>query len=168
MTRYEVGFMKKCAEHGVDGRAVLAKLAQDAAQAKPAGNGAPGKPGVVAKTKKVVQKGLDSASAGLSKAKDAIKTQVTAAGNWSKANPAGAGAIGAGAAGALALLLHEAFRKRKGPNDRKDYLKKILVGLAAGSGVGALAGHYHKQIANAGTATGNYFRTLGKAIAGKK
>lgn len=36
MTRYEQGFINKCAEYGIDGRVVLHKLAQEAAAAAPA------------------------------------------------------------------------------------------------------------------------------------
>jgi len=34
MTRYEQGFMNKCAEYGVDGRFLLSKIAQDAGVAE--------------------------------------------------------------------------------------------------------------------------------------
>ena len=191
MTRYEQGYMKKCAEYGLDGRwvykaAYAVKAGADGDESKPknesgdsGGSGgsdqgaSSGKPGfwdnVSEKAKSGYNQAKDWTSKQYNAAKDWTASQVDAARAWTADNhQAGAGAIGGGAAGALALLLHEAMRKKKGPNDRKDYLKKILLGLAIGSGAGALGGHYHEQIANAGNAVGNYTSNLWNAIRGKK
>lgn len=140
MTRYEQGFINKCAEYGVDGRVVLQKIAQDAAAAAPA------------------------------KQPGWFSRQYAAGKQWVKDNPTGAGAIGGAATGALALALQEALRKQKGPNDRKDYLKKILLGLAAGGAAGAAGGYwgpglYAKAKPGIDAAIG-YAKDVGNAFAG--
>ena len=143
MTRYEQGFMNKCAEYGVDGRLVIQKLAQDAAAAAPA------------------------------KDPNWVQRQYGAAKDWVKDpnNRTGVGAIGGAAAGAGIAALVEALRKRRNPNDRKDYLKAVLMGLAVGGAAGAAGGKwgpglYEKAKPGAQAAWG-YMKDIGSAFAGK-
>lgn len=150
MTRYEQGFLKKCAEYGVDGRAFLKKAQEAAAQ----------------------QPQTSSTPSTLERAKGLAKDQYNAALAWGKANqPTVGGALGGGAAGATALLLHELMRQRKGKDDRKRYLRKALVGLILGGVAGGLGAHYGQQAYNwakpKAQAAMTRARTAAKAITGK-
>ena len=130
MTRYEQGFLKKCAEHGVDGR-VLLKKAQEAAAQQPEQPQQPQTP---------------ETPSTLERAKGFAKDQYNAALDWGKANQSTVGgALGGGAVGATALLLHELMRQRKDKDDRKHYLRKALAGLVLGGAAGGLGAHYGQQ-----------------------
>lgn len=113
MTRYEQGFINKCAEYGVDGRTVLAKLAQAAdASATPAAPVAPAGGGYI-----------------LPHVKTPSAAQLVAG----RASAASLPFLAAAGTGALAGALI----------DRKRRLRGALIGALAGiPALSAAAGYY--------------------------
>lgn len=71
---------------------------------------------------------------------DRAKDKATEVGNYLNDHPIGTSVAAGGIAGGLSGLLYEALRKQRDSMDRKDYLKRFLVGALIGTGAGGATG----------------------------
>lgn len=169
MTRYQYGFLTKCAAHGVDGRKLLKKAQTITYGQTPIISGpAAGVLGPNILTTPLPNKNK-IISAGPQTAQGAAKSEqptfanpnggVTMArgqdGKMTVVDPAslpgqtwnqrlglsgrGGNMLLGAGIGSTLLLLHEALRRRRSKDERKHYLMKALLGGLGGVAVGALA-----------------------------
>lgn len=134
MTRYEKGFIEKCAEHGVDGSRLLSKSARFSGKGFQIGDlGVGYMHGYGGSTV-----GIGSRNGGLGLTASVSDTGINNA------------LLGAGAGAAIGLT-RELLRD---PEKRKHYLRSILIGLAGGGAIGlgaTMVGNlpdYTKKIGN--------------------
>jgi len=116
MTRYEKGFIEKCAEHGVDGSRLLSKSARFSGKGFQIGDlGVGYMHGYGGSTV-----GIGSRNGGLGLTASVSDTGINNA------------LLGAGAGAAIGLT-RELLRD---PEKRKHYLRSILMGLVGGGAIG--------------------------------
>ena len=168
MTRYQLGFLKKCASHKIDGRSLLkrAQARTYGTQEPPGGAYAPMGTRIlygalpnkddVRATGPLNSRGAEKAERPtLAHPTPGVTHLQTSDGGMRQVSPSqlpapawhqryglsaqqGGALLGAGVTG-LAALLHETLRRRRGKQDRKSYLLKPLVAALAGGAVGALS-----------------------------
>jgi hypothetical protein len=145
MTNYEYGFLTKLAQMGrlqpgqerpltnphtdslpEEAQTMLESESESAPGASASGSNSPA--------------ATQGQSSWLDRAGSYVKDKATATGNYLNQHPIGTGAAAGGIAGGLAGLLYEALRKQRDSMDRKDYLKRFLVGALIGTGAGGVAG----------------------------
>ena len=71
---------------------------------------------------------------------DRTKAKAKEVGGYLNQHPIGTSVAAGGIVGGLAGLLYEALRKQRDSMDRKDYLKRFLVGALIGTGAGGATG----------------------------
>ena len=140
--RYINGFMAKCAEHGVDGRAVLMKLAKGEPKQEPKQEAKPAEPKhkVAPQSQKVndfFSGGLEGAKKNLGQAGQWIGRQYGNARNYVANNPITTGTAGGAGMGVLAGLLVERLMKK----EKRNYLRGALIGAGSGTLAGAGLGY---------------------------